>query len=151
MFEYVHDQANFSHPLAMGDLLETPEDGRLKLYLIWKTLCLRTQQPDVFQQGEYLPVEVQGAKANHVVTLIRRYESTSVLVVAPRLAAALLNNVDIAPVGSRVWEDTRITLPTYAGQNKCRNVLTGKTLDAAAEIRVSEALAELPVALCVLG
>jgi len=151
MFEYVHEQANLSRPPAIGDLLEAPEDGRLKLYLIWKTLCLRKQQPGVFQQGEYVPVEVQGAKADHVVTFIRKYENTSVLVVASRLVAVLLNEIDVPPVGSRVWEDTRITLPTKAGQNKCRSVLTGKTLDAAHEIRVSEALAELPVALCVLG
>ncbi len=151
MFEHVHNQANLSQAPSMGDLLETPDDGRLKLYLIWKTLCLRKQQPDVFRQGEYLPVEVHGAKASHVVTFIRKYENASILVVAPRLMAGLLNNVDIQPMGSRVWENTRITLPTYPGQNKCRNVLTGKTLDGAAEIRVSEALAELPVALCVLS
>jgi (1->4)-alpha-D-glucan 1-alpha-D-glucosylmutase len=135
-----------SHAPSIERLLETPEDGRLKLFLIWKTLCLRKQQSDVFQQGEYLPLEIQGAKANHVVAFIRKCEKASVLVVVPRFVAGLLNDVDIPPLGSRVWDDTRIMLPDY-GRNECRNVFTGKLLNSVTQISLAEALAEFPVAL----
>ena len=36
---------------SVSRLLENPEDGRLKLYLIWKTLCLRKQWPEHFSAG----------------------------------------------------------------------------------------------------
>jgi (1->4)-alpha-D-glucan 1-alpha-D-glucosylmutase len=151
LFGSTREFGDGSRALSIERLLETPEDGRLKLFLTWKTLCLRKQQADVFQQGEYLPLEVQGAKANHVVAFIRKCEKASLLVVAPRLVAGLLNDVDIAPIGSRVWDDTRIMLPDYGGRNKCWNVFTGKFLDSVTQINLAEALAEFPVALSLLS
>jgi (1->4)-alpha-D-glucan 1-alpha-D-glucosylmutase len=156
--DYSTRQKRFESTRELGDvsraiarLLETPEDGRLKLFLTWKTLCVRKQQADVFQQGEYLQLEVQGAKANHAVAFMRKCEKASVLVVVPRLVAGLLNDVDIAPIGSRVWDDTRIMLPGYGVRNKCRNVFTGKLLDSVTQISLAETLAEFPVALCLLS
>ena len=149
LFESTRELGDVSRAIAR--LLETPEDGRLKLFLTWKTLCVRKQQADVFQQGEYLRLEVQGAKANHAVAFMRKCEKTSVLVVVPRLVAGLLNDVDIAPIGSRVWDDTRIMLPGYGVRNKCRNVFTGKLLDSVTQISLAETLAEFPVALCLLS
>ena len=136
-------------------LLETPEDGRLKLYLTWKTLCLRKQQRTLFQAGEYVPLAVAGAKANHVVAFIRKSEAASALVIVPRLVAGLLNDIDLPPIGPRIWDDTNVLLPFRSCSEKCRNVFTGEVLDLQktdeyAKIGVSKALAEFPVALCLL-
>jgi|HubBroStandDraft_6_1064221.scaffolds.fasta_scaffold00043_65 (1->4)-alpha-D-glucan 1-alpha-D-glucosylmutase len=146
LFESTRELGDASGALSIEPLLKTPEDGRLKLFLIWKTLCLRKQQADIFQQGEYLALEAQGAKANHVVAFIRKCEKASVLVVVPRLVAGLLNDVDIPPIGSRVWDDTRVMLPDY-DRNKFRNVFTGKLLSSVTQISLAEALGEFPVAL----
>jgi (1->4)-alpha-D-glucan 1-alpha-D-glucosylmutase len=135
---------------SVGRLLQTLEDGRLKLYLIWRTLCLRQEHTELFQMGEYLPVTVEGAKANHVVAFVRKSGATSVLVVVPRLVASLLNGADIPPIGTQVWEDTRLVLPFCGCDNEYQNVLTGEALAMEAPISVSKALAQLPVALCVL-
>jgi (1->4)-alpha-D-glucan 1-alpha-D-glucosylmutase len=151
LFESTRELGDASRDRSLERLLETPEDGQLKLFLIWKTLCLRKQQAGVFQQGEYQPLEVRGAKANHVVAFIRKSEKASILVVVPRLVAGLLTDVDIPPIGPRVWDDTRITLPDYGGRNKCRNVFTGKLLNSATQISLAEALAEFPLALCLLS
>jgi (1->4)-alpha-D-glucan 1-alpha-D-glucosylmutase len=156
MFESIRGQVGAADASSIRGLLETPEDGRLKLYLIWRTLCLRQQQPKLFQQGEYLPIAVAGSKADHVIAFARKFESTSLLVIVPRLVAGLLNDIDIdlPPIGSRIWEDTHVLLPC-ACREHCRNVLTGKALELAkvnghTKIDVSTALAEFPVALCVL-
>jgi (1->4)-alpha-D-glucan 1-alpha-D-glucosylmutase len=138
------------------NLVETPEDGRIKLYLTWRTLCLRQEQPDLFQAGEYLPLVVEGARANHVVAFVRKSEKANVLVVVPRLVAGLLNNIDLPPVGPRVWEDTEIVLPFCTCSEKYRNVLTGEVLetekiDGSEKIAVSKILAEFPVGLLSLG
>jgi (1->4)-alpha-D-glucan 1-alpha-D-glucosylmutase len=147
--DYTRRQRMFES--APGNLLEVPDDGRLKLYVIWKTLCLRKQQPNIFQQGEYLPVEVQGEKADHVVAFIRKRENISVLVVAPRLVAGLLNDTDLPPIGPQIWRDTRLALPFQSGGKPCRNVFTGTLLNTGPLISLSEVLAEFPVALCLLG
>jgi (1->4)-alpha-D-glucan 1-alpha-D-glucosylmutase len=162
--DYLHRQRIFeslgvwgNHPdaLSLGRLLEAPEDGRLKMYLIWKALSLRKQQADLFQQGEYLPLAVEGAKADHVVAFARKSGGTSALVVVPRQIAGLLNDNDHPPTGSRVWDDTHVLLPFGGCSKKSRNVFTGEALDLPGadkhtEISVSKLLAEFPVALCLL-
>jgi|HubBroStandDraft_1064217.scaffolds.fasta_scaffold03571_2 (1->4)-alpha-D-glucan 1-alpha-D-glucosylmutase len=156
MFESIRVWGKDTDALSTGRLLETPEDGRLKLYLIWRTLCLRQRQPDLFQQGEYLPLAVEGAKANHVVAFARKFGTTRALVVVPRLVAGLLNDIDLPPIGPRIWDDTHVLLPFRSCSEKCRNAFTGEVLDLEktdeyAKIGVSKALAEFPVALCLLG
>jgi len=148
--------------VSRRQLLETPEDGRLKLYLIWKTLCLRKHIPTVFETGEYVPLGVSGTKADHVVAFLRTLGDTSMLVVAPRLIATLLNgsgqNVSSPPIGTSVWDDTYLLLPV-ANSRDYRNLFTNRTLDVHendlagefTKIAVSQLLAEFPVALYVRG
>ncbi|MFZ0321513.1 MAG: malto-oligosyltrehalose synthase [Candidatus Sulfotelmatobacter sp.] len=136
------------------ELLRVPEDGRLKLYVTWKALCLRKEYPDIFQHGEYVPLSVQGAKAAHVVAFLRKGESASVLVVAPRLLGGLLGELALPPTGPAVWQDTRILLPTCRCSRTYRNVYTGAALEPSAgdsvqTVNVSDVLAEFPVALYV--
>jgi (1->4)-alpha-D-glucan 1-alpha-D-glucosylmutase len=116
---------------------------------------LRQQQADLFQQGEYLPLAVEGAKAKHVVAFARKSGTTRALVVVPRLVAGLLNDIDLPPIGPRIWDDTHVLLPFRSCSEKCRNAFTGEVLDLQktdeyAKIGVSKALAEFPVALCLL-
>jgi (1->4)-alpha-D-glucan 1-alpha-D-glucosylmutase len=156
MFESIRVWGSEPDLLSIGRLLETPEDGRLKLYLIWKILRFRQQQPDIFQQGEYLPLAVEGAKADHVVAFARKSGTASALVVVPRLVNGLLNDIDLPPIGLRVWEDTHVLLPFRSCSGNCRNAFTGEVLDLQktdeyVRIGVSKALAEFPVALCLLG
>jgi (1->4)-alpha-D-glucan 1-alpha-D-glucosylmutase len=151
VFESICGWTDFPDVSSMASLLETPEDSRVKLYLTWKTLCLRRQQPSLFREGEYLPLAVAGTKANHIVAFARKSGGTALLVIAPRLVAGLLNNTDLPPIGPRIWEDTRVVLPAGDCRTKYRNILTGRVLDSTAEISVSEALAEFPAALCLLG
>jgi (1->4)-alpha-D-glucan 1-alpha-D-glucosylmutase len=153
-FESIRKWSANPDATSVSRLLETPEDGRLKLYLIWKTLCLRKQWPDLFQQGEYVPLSVYGARANHVVAFMRKSGQASVLVVVPRLIANLLPDSNLPPTGPTVWEDTHIVVPTRGSSEKYLNVLTGESVDfsrADAKIAIAELLAHFPAALCVVG
>ena len=156
MFESIRGWGTDPDVLSIGRLLDTPEDGRLKLYLIWRTLCVRQQHADLFRQGEYLPLAVEGAKANHVVAFARNSGTASVLVVVPRLVTGLLNDIDLPPIGPKIWEDTHVLVPIGSSSKNYRNAFTGEVLDLQktdgyAKIDFSNALAEFPVALCLLG
>lgn len=155
IFESLRVWANNPDPLSIGRLLQTPEDGRLKMHLIWRTLSLRQRQADLFHQGEYLPLEVEGAKARHVVAFARSFGTTTALVVVPRLVAGLLNDIDLPPIGPQIWGDTHILLPLRNHSDRYRNAFTGEVLDLgktgeSAKIEVSRILGEFPVALCCL-
>ena len=147
MFESGRDCAK---PVPQG-LFETLEDGRAKLYLIRKVLGLRQQQPALFERGEYLPLTAEGTKADHVVAFIRKSQSSSVLVVVPRLVAGLLNDADEPPIG-QIWEDTRLSIPSDNFSGTYRNVFTGQELDPhtsdrSSSFAVSKILADFPVGL----
>jgi (1->4)-alpha-D-glucan 1-alpha-D-glucosylmutase len=136
---------------CVASLLENPEDSRLKLYVTWKTLCLRKDHPDLFRRGEYVPLTVQGDKANHVIAFLRKFQGTQALVVAPRLIAGLLNDQTTPPIGPAVWGDTRIVLPKDVAAGSYTNLLTGEGLSFpnrdAAPLAVSQILADFPVGL----
>jgi (1->4)-alpha-D-glucan 1-alpha-D-glucosylmutase len=98
-------------------------------------------------------LEVQGTKANHAVAFIRKFESTSLIVVVPRLVSSLLNGSERSPVGPEVWNDTHIELPACVCGRSYRNIYTGETLavpktENGSAILISNALANFPLALC---
>jgi (1->4)-alpha-D-glucan 1-alpha-D-glucosylmutase len=150
LFESVRAESNTPDASPVSRLLATCENGQIKLYLIWKTLELRQQQPNLFQRGEYVPLSVAGAKADHVIAFAREFENSRVLVIVPRLLAGLLNpnDSDTPPVGPQVWGDTHVLLPCGCPE-KYRNVLTGQVRDLEAQISVSNALSDFPVGLWV--
>jgi len=91
-------------------LLNDWSDGRLKLFVTSKLLQLRRAHADLFLQGEYIPLRVTGAKADHVIAFARKLDQEWCIVAVPRFCASL-TRAGTAPVGKRVWKDTRIELP----------------------------------------
>lgn len=108
------------------ELLENKEDGRAKLYLIWKCLALRAKAPLLFQQGDYLPLSIQGTKADHLCAFARRYQDKIVISVAPRWFARLGDNQDELPLGESCWEETWVEVPELEENSGFTNVLTGE-------------------------
>ncbi|NBC48224.1 MAG: malto-oligosyltrehalose synthase, partial [Gammaproteobacteria bacterium] len=70
-------------------LSEHLSDGRAKLHLIRRTLQLRKQMPDLFTDGEYSPLAVEGPLAERLCVFSRSHQGQSVVVVVPRLLAGL--------------------------------------------------------------
>ncbi|RPH38236.1 malto-oligosyltrehalose synthase [bacterium] len=136
------EQANVSELLK--DLLAKKEDGRIKLYLIYRSLRTRGAMKELFTSGEYLPVAPEGELAGHVVSFARRKGSQWSLTVAPRLLTRIVD-ASTLPMGEKVWHDTR--LPLAGAPGRWTNALTGRPLDATEGIRVADALADFPVAL----
>ena len=101
--------------------------GEAKLYLTWKTLNLRSADPDLFQQGAYIPLNVRGIRSDHVVAFAREHEERKAVIAAPRLCAALIakNRTTVWPEG--VWGDTYVELANGAA-NCYHNIFTGECL-----------------------
>lgn len=141
-------------PSIVDSLVKTIEDGVLKLYLIWRTLALRKQHPELFGEGDYVPLTIQGARSDHVVSFSRKFKNTNVIVMVPFLVSSLLNNGETAPIGARVWQDTEVVIPSCPCCASYRNAFTGKMLHTAqyegyGTIRLAEALQQFPAALLV--
>lgn len=143
----LRQQAAADLPGLAAELAAAPEDGRVKLFLIRQALALRNGQRDLFEQGDYRPLEVAGERAEQVCSFARTLGEQAVLVVAPRLFASLAGQPGELPLGARAWGDTRLLLPEDLRNRKYRQVLTGRWMTADDALGLAAVLAEFPVAL----
>jgi (1->4)-alpha-D-glucan 1-alpha-D-glucosylmutase len=136
-----------------SDLALRLNDGRAKLYLTAKTLCLRKNDPDLFRCGGYTPLKASGPRAHHIVAFAREYQGRSAIVAAPRLNATLLNQERNTVCDDTLWTDTYLEVPQT--QTACyHNLFTGECLPLSnnKEVRalpVCKLLQFFPVALLV--
>jgi (1->4)-alpha-D-glucan 1-alpha-D-glucosylmutase len=110
-------------------LLDSMQDGRIKLYVTWRSLALRQAYPDLFRHGDYYALNAVGQKVDRGCALARHYQGLEAIVVAPRLIVRLLDkNLDKngnEPLGDAVWQDTSVVLPLHKPR-PYQNVFTGQ-------------------------
>ncbi len=111
-------------------LFEQVHDARVKMYTIMVGLEYRRLHPELFQQGEYLPLECGGSKKQHVCAFARLYQHKALVVVVPRLVATLHPDGKHPPMGPSVWEDTWIAAPPWPTLGEFRHLLTGEIMSA---------------------
>ena len=125
--------------LNVADVCRRADEGLPKLWLIYHTLRVRREHPEVFgSKGKYQALEVIGAKAEHVLGFLRR---GSIAVLVPRL---LLKADGGSARANESWKDTAIALPA----GKWRNAFTDETFSGG-ELRMDSAFAAFPVALLI--
>jgi (1->4)-alpha-D-glucan 1-alpha-D-glucosylmutase len=135
-----------SDPLTqVAELLANRDDGRVKLFVIARTLATRRQRKELFQSGRYLPLEAGGPFRRHIVAFARVAGEQWFVAVVPRFLTALVGE-DQDPLGKNVWSDTTVSLPPEAPRS-WRNIFTRQSIQGAAGIAVSDVLQHFPVAL----
>lgn len=124
----VIELAHLERPLhsCARELLEKREDGRVKLYLIWKVLALRAKLPLLFQEGDYSPLLIQGEKSDYLCAFARKHGNLVMLLVTPRWFVRLLGGEDGLPLGEPLWGETWIEVPELSEGEDYMNVLTGE-------------------------
>jgi (1->4)-alpha-D-glucan 1-alpha-D-glucosylmutase len=132
------------------ELLERWQDGTIKLFVTYKALNFRQSNTHLFQDGEYIPLEVTGSRRNHVCAFARRKGKAWAIIAVPRLLSRLVDP-DGVPVGSRMWGRGMIVLPSQAPP-RWRGVFTDRTLKVKEEygrkmLPLSQIFQDFPVAL----
>ncbi len=118
----------------LEDITTNWTDGRVKLYTTYKALTFRRQHAELFQTGEYLPIEAPAS----VCAFARRRGEEWAVAVAPRLVGARQRLLDTGAHG-----DGRLHLPDGAPA-KWRNVFTAEEGES---LRFSDLFGKMPVAL----
>jgi (1->4)-alpha-D-glucan 1-alpha-D-glucosylmutase len=132
-----------AHGEEVRRLLADKADGRVKLFVIDKLLHLRGANRLFFDTADYLPVDVFGRWARHVVAFLRTDGDACVLVVVPRFLTPLVQP-GVLPIGRGIWEDTHLRLPGD-GSGSWHNALTGEPLEVETDVHVGDALSEFPI------
>ncbi len=138
------------HDLA-SDLLAKRNDGRIKLYVTWQTLSLRGEHQQLFAEGDYLPLEAQGPKREHLCAFARRLDAAEIITIVPRLIVGLTGGIERLPLGAEVWDDTWLDLPDAQPGQRYRNRYTGELLTVTEHeetpgLPMAEVLRSFPVA-----
>ena len=78
------DRIEFLHRLV-----ESWQDGRLKLFILQAALRHRRAYPDLYLHGDYVPLDCEGPHKFHLCAFARLHQDQTVVAVAPRLMAGL--------------------------------------------------------------
>jgi (1->4)-alpha-D-glucan 1-alpha-D-glucosylmutase len=156
LLDSLRDEGAGARTSLADDLLRSPTDGRVKMFVTTGALNYRQNNRDLFERGEYLPLQPVGERERHVVSFARRIGDKTAIVIATRFFTRLTHG---APVGREAWGDTAILMNDELS-GSYRDVFTGRGVCArkrpdgneggavgADELPLSEALAHLPVAL----
>ena len=140
---------------AVQRLLDRWTDGTIKMLIAAAALQLRRSMPEVFLEGDYLPLDVECTVPGQVVAFARALaDGRAAIAVAPHLAARL-TDAEGLPLGDR-WKTSRVLLPPALAAVTYRDAFTGVERRATASstqawLFVGEIFDVLPVALLVAG
>ena len=135
------------------ELVQARADGRIKLYLITRTLRFRRDHPGLLSRGEYVPISAVGPQKDHVFAFLRHHEGQRVLVAVPRLLTKLVDENGV-PLGPAVWHDTILAIPDELKALTWTNLYTGARLQPedgpnGLGLLAADVFADFPVALLV--
>lgn len=120
------EKAQHEPARLVAHLMETPENGLIKMYLTMRILNFRKRDPLLFQEGDYIPLLAEGRHADHVVAFCRKTPSHHAIIVTGRFFSIL--SQDKPPIGE-VWTGTYLQLPNGLEGNY-QDLLTGQTFQS---------------------
>ncbi|CAG1065901.1 partial Maltooligosyl trehalose synthase, partial [uncultured bacterium] len=127
-----------------GELLGSPEDGRVKLFLTYMALNARRERFELFNSSSYIPLECEGAHAKNAVAFARAGEREAAVTIAPRFLTSLVREGEYATGGR--WADTTVLLPKGLHGYEWKDALTGRSVLPGPGIKLRDALASFPAA-----
>jgi (1->4)-alpha-D-glucan 1-alpha-D-glucosylmutase len=111
------------------------------------SLRARRSLPELFTEGDYIPLKVQGPQAEHLVAIARHRAGQCAIALAPRLTVKLCGFGGPPPLGP-VWDGAVLELPSDWQAATMTNVYSGEKIDlASGPPSASRLLADFPVAL----
>ena len=139
----------------LSELLQSPADGRIKLFVIHRILAFRRERERLFREGRYVPLAAAGSRSEHVCAFARALGGLKVVVVVPKRVLSFADGCGCQTLGAAVWGDTVVMLPRAGAGQVFRNVFTEERVVAREEggqasLRLAELFARFPVVLCEL-
>lgn len=101
---------------SVDSLLDSPNDGRLKMFTLQRALAVRNGNLDLFEHGSYTPLSVCGEKSRHAIAFSRGAGSGVAVTIVPRFVSRLIKDYSLRLPPS-CWNGTRVDIP--AGGWRC--------------------------------
>ena len=143
-------KASLEEDTAPADLLAAWKDGRVKQAVIARALRFRAGSGGLFTEGSYVPLRVDGERADHVLAFARIHEGRAAMTVVTRLPGHLPGIGPVPLADPAIWSGTHLVTPRNFIGRRTKDVLASENGDGkemTGRLPLSEILATLPVAL----
>jgi len=111
------------------DLARTWQDGRIKMLVADTALDFRRDRAALFAEGEYVPLQSEGPKAECMFAYARRLGPHWAVTLAPRRTVSLSGSRKALGAKAR-WDGTELVLPASA-PSRWTNLFTGSVVAGA--------------------
>lgn len=130
-------------------LLESRNDGLIKMFLLREGLRLRRRGPELFIGASYTPLKAYGPRKEHVTAFLREAGGRELIAAGARFFSRL-------PAGADAWRGTSLVLPASCRARTFRDAYTHRRVRPVLKggrlvIPASEAFAVLGASLLVGG
>lgn len=140
-------QREIDLPNFLTELWKQKENGKIKLFTLYKLLRTRSDYENLFKNGDYIPLTVQGSHARNIVAYARKNAHEFSLSVVPRFLTQLVRQEEL-PCSKTVWNDTALVLPCDFPTSWV-NAISGKSLDHHGPMFIGDILDEFPIGLLI--
>lgn len=134
-------------PLSFTDERALAE-GWLKQAVVARGLALRNRHPDLFLDGQYLPLTASGVRRSQAVAFAREKDGLATVTVACRLPMTMLREGE-GQSSAAFWGDTQVELPATLAGMSFRDALTGRETRSAAGLLLCDVMDGQTVAILV--
>ena len=147
LFQDIRQRALTDLSGLIAELLRSAQDGRIKLFLVYRALNARKNTSLAFEKGDYIPLKIVGRFERNVIAFARKFGETWAVTIAPRFLCAVVEEGDF-PLGTEVWQDTRVMLPGRA-PSMFRNAVTSEMVFGGDSLEVGEVLRTFPLGMLI--
>ena len=131
--------------LFLQNLLSNPSDAGIKLYMLYKSLQVRNDNLELFNEGDYIQLETGGRYKDNLIAYLRNFNDNFIITLAPRFLTELVEENSI-PIGIDIWHDTYLKLNKISSSS-LKNNLTGEIFDTKDNILIGEIFKNFPYGL----
>jgi (1->4)-alpha-D-glucan 1-alpha-D-glucosylmutase len=118
-------QARKEPTILVGELMNDPTDGAIKLYLTSRALRFRKDRRELFARGSYVALRSMGEQKRHVVAFARKLGTQRVIALAGRFFMTLGADKR-PPTGKEVWGESVVMLRSGMSRDGYQDVLTNR-------------------------
>ena len=131
----------------ISEMMAAPEDGKVKMFLIYQALKARRENLELFQRGDYQKLAVLGSLKDKIVAFSRKCGERTAIIIAPRLLTDLIKEGEY-PLGEQVWQETRISVAS-GSSFVWKNAITNQEIQSEDTLWMRDILSDFPVAVLI--
>ena len=144
--KYLEEFKTFSKnklPQELESMKSNYSSGRIKMFLMYKSLLQRKADRELFQKGEYIPLLISGKHSEKFISYARVLNGEWRIVIVPLIIAEVFNPKNLMPKNEQLG-DVFINLPENA-PSEWDSIFTGTTIITDGSLALKNLFDDFPV------